>query len=203
MLRPAMDGDLHETTTGSRVVHRGRYLTVRVDTVRDAAGRTHERDIVEHPGAVVILAIDGDAVLLVRQFRSAAGRVLLELPAGTLDLSADGSREDPDHAAARELAEETGYEASVWRPLGRFYSAPGFTDELLHLYLATDLVTIEGYRGPEADERIALERVPWRRAVALAEDGGIEDAKSIVGLLRLARLVDAGELPVPGDVGAG
>jgi ADP-ribose pyrophosphatase len=194
MLREVEDRDLFETTLARRVIHRGRYLTFRIDTVADAEGRQHTRELVEHPGAVVVIAIDGDDVLLVRQFRTAVAQALLELPAGTLDREPDGSVEDPAVAAPRELAEETGYRAATWRLLARFWSAPGFTDERMHLYLATDLTPIEGYGGPEADERLRLERMPWREAVALAETGAIEDAKSLVGLLWLARLADRGEL---------
>jgi ADP-ribose pyrophosphatase len=188
------DRDLVETTLERRVIHRGRYLTFRIDTVADADGRPHTRELVEHPGAVVVIPLDGDDVLLVRQFRTAVQQALLELPAGTLDSAADGTVEDPAVAAPRELAEETGHRASSWRELARFWSAPGFTDERMHLYLATDLTPIEGYGGPEADERLRLERMPWREAVALAESGGIEDAKTLVGLFWLARLADRGEV---------
>jgi len=188
------DAHLIETTVEQRVLHRGRFITFRVDTIEDADGGRHTREVVEHPGAVCIVPLLGDEVLLVRQFRLPIGRVLLELPAGTLDRAPDGSVEAPDLAAARELAEETGHEARSWRALGRFWSAPGFTEELMHLYLATDLVPLEGYEGPDVDERLELQRMPWREAVTWAESGRIEDAKSLVGLLRLARLADAGEL---------
>jgi ADP-ribose pyrophosphatase len=190
-----MDEDLRETTLGSRVIHRGRYLTFRVDTIADAAGQRREREVVEHPGAVAMVALDGQDVLMVRQFRTPAGRVLLELPAGTLDRLPDGGTEEPEAAARRELEEETGYAADRWRALGRFYTAPGFTDELMHLYLATDLRPVADHRGPAADEHLRLERLPWREAVPMAERGAVEDAKSLVGLLRLARLAEAGELP--------
>ncbi len=117
-----------------------------------------------------------------------------EIPAGGLDVAADGTMEDPDHAARRELEEETGLRADTWQRLGSFYSAPGFTEELMHLYLATGLhpATADGRLGPDEDERLLVERVPWREAVADAEGGRIVDAKSIVGLFWLARLRDAG-----------
>ncbi len=139
------------------------------------------------------MAVDpaGD-VLLVRQYRSPAAQVLLEIPAGTLDPAPDGGTEDPDLAARRELEEETGYRAGSWRLLGRFFTAPGFTTERMHLYLAEDLTPADADRlGPDEDERLHLVRMPWRDAVAAAERGEIGDAKSIVGLFWLARLREA------------
>jgi ADP-ribose pyrophosphatase len=188
------DEHLIETTVDRRVLHRGRFITYRIDTIVDAAGKRHTREVVEHPGAVCVIPILGDDVLMVRQFRNPIGRVLLELPAGTLDRMPDGTVEDPALAAPRELGEETGFRAAQWRPLGRFWSAPGFTEELMHLYLATDLVPIDGYRGPDEDEHLEVERLPWRDAVAMAGACEIEDAKSLVGLLHLGRLAAAGEI---------
>jgi len=174
----------------SRVLHRGRYLTFRVDTVERADGSRAERDIAGHPGAVAILAIDpDDQVLMVRQFRLAAGQVLFEVPAGTLDVAADGTVEDPDLAAPRELEEETGMRAGTWRMLGHFYTAPGFTEERMTLYLATDLRPADDDRlGPDEDERLRAERIPFSEALAAVDRGEIHDAKSLVALLWLARL---------------
>jgi ADP-ribose pyrophosphatase len=182
--------DLLERVIDSRILHRGRYLTFRIDTVERPDGSRATREIAGHPGAVAILALDAeDRVLLVRQWRVAAGQALLEIPAGTLDVAADGSVEDPDLAAPRELEEETGMRAGSWRLLARFYTAPGFTSELMHLYLATDLRLAEGHRlGPDEDELLLLERLPWQDALAAAERGEVGDAKSLVGLLWLARL---------------
>jgi ADP-ribose pyrophosphatase len=182
--------DLVERVIDSRILHRGRYLTFRIDTVERPDGSRSTREIAGHPGAVAILALDAeDRVLLVRQWRVAAGQALLEIPAGTLDVAADGSVEDPDLAAPRELEEETGMRAGSWRLLARFYTAPGFTSELMHLYLATDLRLADGHRlGPDEDELLLLERLPWQDALAAAERGEVADAKSLVGLLWLARL---------------
>jgi ADP-ribose pyrophosphatase len=184
-----------ERVVASRVVHRGRYLTFRVDTIERPDGSRSERDICGHPGAVAIVALDeADRVLLVRQFRLAAGRALLEIPAGTLDVDpADGSIEDPDRAAPRELEEETGERARTWRKVGTFWTAPGFATEEMHLYLATDLTKVRDKLGEDEDEQLELIRMPWAEAVALADAGGIHDAKSLVGLFWLARLRAAGE----------
>ena len=165
-------------------------MTFRIDTIERADGTLGTRDIAGHPGAVAILAIDDDdRVLLVRQYRVAVGEALLEIPAGTLDVRDDGSIEDPDVAAPRELEEETGMRAGSWRKMASFYSAPGFTSELVQLYLATDLRPADGERlTPDEDERLQVERVPWRDAVAAAEGGELHDGKTLVALLWLAGL---------------
>ena len=197
MLRGMSDDHLIEKSLARRVVHEGRFITFRVDTIEDADGGRHTREVAAHPGAVAVIPLLGDELLMVRQYRHAAGTVVLELPAGTLDRSADGSIEDPAQAAPRELGEETGYEARTWRDLGRFWTAPGFTDERMHLYLATELAPLADYTGPEEDEHLDLVHVEWRAALAMADRGEIDDAKTLVGLFRLARLIDAGELAAP------
>ena len=177
-----------------RIVHHGSFIEFRVDTVERADGSRATRDFAGHPGAVAIVALDAAGrVALVRQWRLAADDALLEIPAGGLDILDDGSKEDPAWAAERELEEETGLRAGSWRKLGEFFSAPGFTDELMHLYIATDLTPADpdGRLGPDEDERLILEWRPWEEAVSLAETGGIRDAKSIVGLFWLARVIAA------------
>ncbi len=188
---PDIRDPLAERVVDSREVYRGGYLALRVDTIERADGTRSTRDIVVHPGAVAMLALDpDDRVLLVRQWRTPTGGPLLELPAGTLDRHADGSTEDPAAAARRELEEETGYRAGRWEKLGEFWTAPGFATELMHLYLATELTPADddGRLGPDEDEHLELRPTPWREAVAMAERGEIRDGKSLVGLLRLARL---------------
>lgn len=194
------DAELVETVVASRVLHRGRYLEFRIDTVERADGTRAERDVAGHPGAVAILALDElDRVLLVRQWRSPAGELLLEIPAGTLDRDATGAIEDHELAARRELEEETGQRAAVWRHLTSFWTAPGFATELMHLWLATDLAPADVDRlGPDEDERLLLVRLPWREAVEKALAGEIRDAKSLVGLLWLDRLRAADPTPPPG-----
>ena len=189
---------LEERLVDSQVLHRGKFLTFRIDTIERADGTRAVRDVAGHPGAVAIVAIDVEGrVPLVRQWRLPAGRALLEIPAGGLDVH-DGVTEDHGAAARRELEEETGLQAAEWRLLDSFFSAPGFTEELMHLYLATRLspAAADGRLGPDEDERLILEWMPWRDAVAAAEDGRIADAKSIVGLFWLARLIDRGEVSV-------
>ena len=202
------DERLREVVVGTRSVHKGHYLDVRVDDILTPDGRRSTRDIVGHPGAVAIVALDpDDRVLMVRQFRLAAGRTLLEIPAGTLDRAADGTLEDPDLAARRELEEETGFRAGSWEHLGAFWTAPGFATELMHLYLARDLTPVDADRlGPDEDENLELEHLPWRDAVTMAERGDIADAKSLVGLLRLARRLEAetgSATPAEPEPGAG
>lgn len=175
-------------------MHRGRFLTFRVDTIEHTDGSRATREIAGHPGAVAVVAIDDeDRVLFVRQWRVAVGQALLEIPAGTLDIDEDGSIEDPDGAVRRELEEETGSRAGSWQRLATFYTAPGFAEELMYLYLATDLRPADGVRlHPDADERLILERIPFEEALAAAQDGRLRDAKTIVGLLLVERLRASG-----------
>ncbi len=186
--------DLEQRVVARRVLHEGHYVRFQVDTVADADGRQRTFDTVDHPGAVAILAVDGEDLVMVRQFRVPIGSLLLELPAGTLDRRPDGSIEPPDQAAPRELAEETGLEAARWRKLGCFWSAPGFVNEDMHLYLAQQLRPSKGYAGPQEDERLDVERIPVGEAAGMCESGRISDAKSLVGIFWLERLRARGEL---------
>lgn len=184
------DDPLRETLVSSEVVRQSRILEFRIDTIESADGHRSTRDIAAHPGGVCVVAVDAeDRVLFVRQWRHATGGPLLEIPAGTLDRQADGSIEDHAGAAARELEEETGSRAGTWRYLGPFYTAPGFTSELMHLYLATDLVAVDGDGlHPDEDERLELQAVPFSEALAMADRGDLRDAKSLIGIFLVARL---------------
>ncbi|HEX6127975.1 MAG TPA: NUDIX hydrolase [Candidatus Limnocylindria bacterium] len=162
----------------------GRLIGVRVDRVRLASGRTATREVVEHPGAVAILAWDGERMALVRQWRHAAGGALLEIPAGTLDPG-----EEPRATARRELAEECGVAATNWEQGPSFFTAPGFCTERLTLFLASDLSPASS-EAPE-DEDLELIWVTPTEALRLVEAGEIADAKSIAGILWLARRPDA------------
>ena len=186
----AADDPLRERLVSSEVLRRSRILEFRIDTVESADGHRSTRDIAGHPGGVCVVAIDEqDRLLLVRQWRHAAGRALLEIPAGTLDREPDGSIEDHAGAAARELEEETGSRAGAWRYLGAFWTAPGFTSELMHLYLATSLQPVhEGGLAPDEDERLELRALPVDEAVEMVERGELPDAKTIAGVLLVARL---------------
>ncbi len=164
--------------------YRGRILNLRVDTVRIPNGTETIREVVEHPGAVVIAAIDFDGrVLFVKQYRHAVGRELLELPAGTLERN-----EPPETAARRELKEETGYTAGRWELLTSFFSSPGILTEEMHVYLARDLA--EGTVEPMEDEDLRLEQVLLSEALKQVGSGEIVDAKSIVGLLLAEKKLD-------------
>jgi len=185
---------LEEHVIASKLIHRGRYMEFRVDTIERADGSAGTRDVVHHPGAVAILAVDDDGrLLLVRQWRVPARQALLEIPAGTLDIH-DGVTEDPALAARRELEEETGHRALSWRKLVTFWTAPGFTSELMHLYLATGIVGAEGDERltPDEDERLELRHVGIDEAHDMIERGEICDAKTILGILWLSRLQVAG-----------
>jgi ADP-ribose pyrophosphatase len=165
----------------SEYLYRGKIINLRVNEVRLPNKNIAIREIVEHRGAAVIVALDEQQrVLMVRQYRSAAGKELLEVPAGTLN-----SGEDPALCATRELKEETGYQAAQWEPIGYFYSSPGFSTEKMYLYLAQQLTQSEA--SPEEDEEIAVELVPLPQALNMIERGEIVDAKTIIGLHRAAK----------------
>ena len=162
----------------TKTTHEGKLSSVRVDEFRYEDGETAEREIVVHPGAVGIVAHDDEIVYMVRQPREAVGEeALLELPAGKLDVAG----ESPIECAKRELVEEVGVEAAGWEELTRFYSSPGFTDEQVFLFLATDLTEVEAQ--PTEGERIEIVKVPHVNLEQVIEE--CEDAKSLVGLLLL------------------
>ena len=169
-----LPGSARYERVGGQVVWKGRVATVRVDRFRYADGREADREIVAHPGAVAVVAHDGETLFLVRQPREAVEeQSLLELPAGKLD------GEDPLSTAKRELAEEIGKGAGRWEHLTSFYASPGFAAEEVHVYLATELHDEQA--SAEEAERIEVVEVPLSeldRAI-----GDCHDAKSLVGLL--------------------
>jgi 8-oxo-dGTP pyrophosphatase MutT (NUDIX family) len=151
---------------------------VRVDRVRYDDGEEADREVVAHPGAVAIVAHDGDGLYLVAQPREAVDeQALLELPAGKLDEEGEG----PLETAKRELAEEIGKGARDWKHLTSFYNSPGFTDEEVHIYLATDLY--DESAESEENERIEIKRVPLAQLDDVIRD--CRDSKTLLGLLWL------------------
>jgi len=170
-----------ETIIQSEYLYRGKVVKLRLDQVRMANNQTAAREVVEHQGAVAVVALDAKKrVLMVRQYRSGAQSELLEIPAGTLE-----PNEDPATCAQRELQEETGFRAARLKNLGYFYSSPGFCTEKMYLFLARNLKP--GNAAPDTDEIIRAEWMPLARALRLIERGEIVDAKTIVGLARAAR----------------
>jgi ADP-ribose pyrophosphatase len=158
-------------------IYHGRVFDVRVDEVRLPDGRTKKLDIVDHPGAVVIVPVDAQGqVWFIRQYRHAAGQEMLELPAGVCEPG-----EAPERSAARETQEEIGMSAGDMKKIGEFYIAPGYSTEYLHIYLATRLTPAP--LPPDDDEFIVVERIPIAQAYALAGQGQIYDSKSLAALL--------------------
>ncbi len=193
--KPFGEDPLEEHVVERQVIHRGRYLEFRVDTIERADGTGGTRDVVGHPGAIAVIALDADRrLLMVRQWRIPAQQAMLEIPAGTLDIH-DGVTEDPDLAARRELEEETGHRATTWRKLSEFWTAPGFATELMHLYLATGIAGADGddRLTPDEDERLELSHISIPDALAMVDAGEIRDAKTILGVLWVDRLARNGE----------
>jgi ADP-ribose pyrophosphatase len=173
---------MQETILKTEKIYSGQVINVALHEVSLPDGTQAKRELVQHPGAAAIVALaPRRKVLLVRQFRIAAGQILSEIPAGTLR-----PNEPPERCAIRELQEETGYRPGKLESLGGFYVAPGYTTEYIHLYLATDL--IESRLDGDADEFIEVQQISLRKALTMVEQGEIEDGKSIIGLLRVARL---------------
>jgi len=173
----ATPGALTENIVSSELLYDGRIVHLYKETVRLPNGETATREVVKHAGAVAIVPIDAeDNVLMVRQYRLPTRRVLLEIPAGTLE-----PNEDPLVCAARELQEETGYKPGLLEPLGGIYTAPGYTSEFIHLFLATDLT--ESRLAVDDDEFLELTRIPFKETLRLIDSGEIADGKSISGLL--------------------
>jgi 8-oxo-dGTP pyrophosphatase MutT (NUDIX family) len=166
--------------TASETLLEGKFFSVRKDVFRHEDGEDAEREVVVHTGAVGIVALDGEDLWLVRQPREAIGSPdLLEIPAGKLDEEG----EEPLETAKRELAEEIGKQAETWEPLGAFYTSPGFTNEQVHLFLATGLSNVDERPEVEENERIDVEVRQLSELEALIAEA--TDSKTIIGLARL------------------
>jgi len=160
----------------TKTIYIGRIITLNVDTVTLPNGLTVDLEVVRHPGAAAVVPLkDNGTVILIRQFRHAAGGFIYEIPAGKLSPG-----EDPRVCAARELEEEVGYRASMLDLLSSIFTAPGFTDEVIHIYKATGLTI--GRQQLDRDEVLEVIEMPLSGAIGMIETGAIRDAKSIVGL---------------------
>ncbi|HJT21476.1 MAG TPA: NUDIX hydrolase [Nitrospira sp.] len=159
-----------------RPVYKGKVITLNVETVTLPNGVTIELEIVRHPGASAVVPIKDDGtVVLIRQFRHAASGFIYEIPAGKLHPG-----EDPKHCAERELEEEIGYRPARLDLLSSIFTAPGFTDEVIHIYRATGLA--KSRQNLDRDEVLEVVEMPLPEAIAMIRDGAIRDAKTIVGL---------------------
>lgn len=168
---------------GEREIHRGHVISVVDGEYLTPDGETIHRDVVRHPGAVAVVPVDGNEVVLVRQFRAPAERDLLEIPAGKRDVVGEA----PEVTAVRELEEEVGLTTDSVVPLARFFNSVGFSDEYSHVFLATDLRPVPLDRqGPE-EQHMTIQRVALDEIAAYVADGRIEDAKTVIGVLAALR----------------
>lgn len=171
-----------ETVLGTERIYDGKVINLRRDTVKLPNGKESRREVVEHQGAVAIVPLtDAGDVVLVRQWRTAAGQALLEIPAGTRDHPG----EDLEACARRELSEEVNFAAQTMQKLFSIYVAPGYSTEVIHVFLAEGLTPQNG--TPDDDEFLDIVTLPLSEATAKIETGEIADAKSVSGLLFVER----------------
>lgn len=167
------------------IIHKGRVFDVTVENVNLPNGILLKMEIIRHPGASAIVAInESNDVLMLKQYRHAVGRYMWEIPAGTVD-----GREAPLACARRELIEETGYDAKTWEPLGTVTPVPGYSDEKIHLFLARDLIPSAQQLDP--DEIIEVQPLPVEQVVSMIMKGEIDDAKTIAAFFRAWQLLRA------------
>jgi ADP-ribose pyrophosphatase len=165
----------------SQQIFSGKVVKLAVHEIRLPDGSHAVRELIEHQGAVAVVALDSQQnVILVRQFRIGANRDLYEIPAGLLEAG-----ETAEACAVRELREEIGYEPGRLEPLGGFYPAAGYTSEYIHLFLAQDMTYAP--LAHDEDETIEIVRMPFTEALRLIEQGEIVDSKTIIGLFKVAR----------------
>lgn len=162
------------------MVFSGRVISLQIDEVRLPSGRLVQRETIIHPGAVAIAAVDGDQILLEKQYRHTSGEVMWEIPAGTIEKG-----ESPEDCARRELAEETGYSADKMELAFSFYVAPGYSTEVIYLFMAEGLS--KSSKRLEEDEEIDAVFVPLSKAVNMVEENEIRDAKTAIGVLLIER----------------
>lgn len=175
--------NMEEIKIDSRPIHDGRILNVREDTVRLPDGSTALREVVEHNGGSCVAALTADhRLLLVRQYRYGAGKVLWELPAGKLEKG-----EDPLVCATRELTEETGYTAGQITSLGLLHPTPAYCQEIIYMYYATDLTATQ--QRLDEGEFLEVESVAFDKAVQMVMNGDITDAKTVIAILKLKEML--------------
>ncbi len=170
---------LAEKCLVQEVIFEGKIIRVQKDTVLLPNGQEATREVVHHPGAVAVVALKEDKLMMVRQYRYALGKETLEIPAGKIDPG-----EEPRTCATRELREETGYQGDL-KFLGAFNTSPGFADEVIYLYYATNLVWSP--LKPDEDEFLLVSPIPWDDAVEMAHKGDLQDAKTALGILLVDR----------------
>ncbi|MGO4494618.1 NUDIX hydrolase [Paenibacillus sp. 2RAB27] len=164
-----------EVTISSEMIFKGKIISLQVDQVTLPNGGTASREIVKHPGAVAVIPLLRDKMIVVEQYRKPLEKSQVEIPAGKLD-----SGEEPLRAALRELEEETGYKSDNIRLVSSFYTSPGFADEIIHLYIAEDLV--KGTANPDEDEFLDCEAITLEQAQQYMHEGRISDAKTIMAV---------------------
>lgn len=175
--------DFTEKRIDGEIKYKGVIVTVRLDRAQLDNGKIVRREVVEHPGGVTILPVDENGVCtMVRQFRYPFGRMMLEAPAGKLEPG-----EDPFESARRELSEETGYSADEWIDLGKCCTSPGFSSEVLHLYLALGLHA--GASHPDEDEFLNTEKIPLTELSRMVMANEIDDAKTIAVVLKAEKIL--------------
>ena len=178
-----MPMDYIEERIDGEVKYDGVIVKVRLDRAKLVNGKIVKREVVEHPGGVTVIPVDENGLCtMVRQFRYPFGRMMLEAPAGKLEYG-----EDPFECAVRELSEETGCSADEWTYLGPCCTSPGFSSEVLHVYLAQGLHA--GSSHPDEDEFLNTEKIPLEELSRMVMDGTIDDAKTIVAVLKAEKLL--------------
>ena len=175
--------NFEEKTLSSEYVYNGKVLDVKRDEILVSNGHKSTREVVEHTGGVVIVAKKENKILMVKQFRYPIKTISIELPAGKLEKG-----ENPDFASKRELEEETGYIASVWKSLGYIYTTPGFCDEKLYHYYATDLKYKK--QNPDEDEIIEAYEYDIQELYSMIQKGIINDSKTICALFRARECIN-------------
>lgn len=169
------------------ILHQGRAFSFVKENVTLENGTTVDLEVVRHPGAAAIVPfITTDKLIMLKQYRHAIGHHIWEIPAGTLD-----PNEDPLECAKRELIEETGYSGSQWKKLGQITPVPGYSDERIHIFVATDLTPAA--QNLDADEVLDVHEVPFEKAVEMIEKGQIQDSKTISGLYYASLWLNKGD----------